>query len=645
MPTALRFYKTKMNRGNRAYDGAALDNILDAAPSVYIVIQPTIIPDVDFYFMSGTASTTDYLLGGYDYFSYEYNGRTWYSFIDDIQPIASDVGKFRVSHTTDRWAMAIKYFMGANGTFHMNGTLERAHVNDLVLSDTLKTSAYPDMSYTLANTEAPYNTQLLRCVRNTAYKALYSGLRYLYLYIANPRELGVDVENDRGMPQRWLVGDFEDFDDLDTPTFGMLLVYIIGNNGRVYYRSSSGAGSKGGWFDIRSLTSSAITAMYISDIPPCSYADNYSGVTLGSGGASVTPYIWDENAPNIDSFYAKAPNTTEGLPPYLNWFYTINGVSQIYVDMLSTEPISNGIISKQTDFTEYLKRIPKMRSTIYNPIMVGDYRIAPQKGQSINQYINTANWKQSITPDLQYIVTVLPDNYDYLEGQNKFIITANRGVFASDTVLDYWTRLNATQSTIAANKSQFNAVMQPIVSGLSSLGSSMSEGTTAGLKLLKSDVSGVADMNVFNMASKTGGLVQSIGNAVYSWQSAANAKELAQQQYNAGTTISGNTLNSYSGSIDSSEAIFNVYSCELQYDIIAPNLHKYGYSTLCQIDEIYTNHRRKYFNYFKGVDVSVSGMPIAWCNEIADMFNNGVTLWQSDVENYERCNYQVNLNW
>lgn len=621
------FYKTKFNRSNRAYDSAALSNILNAAPSTSITVNPSPVPNQDFFITNTPTTAATLLLGGYDYISYNYAGATWYSFIDDMQAIASQANKYRISHTTDIWAMACVNFMGANGTFHMNGTLERAHVNDLKAStDFPNTTAYADMRNTFATCEVNYNTALIKKKRQSYLSAMYSGMRYLYLYIANPREIGIDVSADSNQ-QRFLLGSEENhLSNVNSQTNpGLLAVYPISYGGTCYYRDTSGAGDSGGVFDIQDLTSSAITAMYISTIPPCSYSGNFSGMESGAG-VSVALFRWDRNAPNIDDFVATKPNTTDGLPPYINWFRRIYGIGYIPYACYDASPILNGNIGKQSIFSEYIKQIPKMRTTIYNPIIINGYRVPPQVGQSSDEYELSNDFKQCVTPDLEYIISSLPNDWEYTDDLSSIIIENNNAVFASATVLDYWTRLNAKQSTISANQAEYQAVAAPVASLISAAGDFATGKIASGVSAL----------------AKT---AVSVGNSVYNIQSAQLAKEAAQQQYNAGTTRAGTTTGMFSSTYDSAEAAIEVFSCELQYDVIAPNLHRYGYNTFLQIDEIYANHKRKYFNYFKGINVQVSGMPLSWCNEIADMFNNGVTLWQSDVENYERCNYQANLNW
>ena len=76
---------------------------------------------------------------------------------------------------------------------------------------------------------------------------------------------------------------------------------------------------------------------------------------------------------------------------------------------------------------------------------------------------------------------------------------------------------------------------------------------------------------------------------------------------------------------------------------LTPLLHRYGYNTVLQLDEVYKNHRRKYFNYIQTEECDVNGVPLDIAQDIEEMFNSGVHLWSGEVENWEVPNWQDNV--
>ena len=639
------FYKTKMNRSNRAYDGAALDTILNAASALSVNITPEVIPDTPFAIVSANnngITASDIVLGGYDYISYSYGGKTWYAFIDDVQALATSVGNFFIYHTVDKWAMCIKYF---TQTFHMQGSVERAHVNDIMNAGSSVNNAFIDMQFTTGATEAPYNKMFVRKARSEM-SEFRGDCYYLYVYIANPKEVG--ISSPYGAQQYW---------DIPRPSetevsrslagTGLLCVYpayvTAGSIYIVVYQSNE---IPEGHFEppaeimpIEMLTSSAITGMTLSKIPPVFGLGSGDDLLYGiHTGVIIQPYwgheyITGKDSANFDFKIVKT-KPDEGLPSYLNYFtrITVTPTQYTFIDYSTViSGMSNGSISKAETFDEYLNSIPKMLSRIYNPLYIADELL---NSQGIDYSYNSPSIKMGYTPDLKYLCLIIDGHYHIGSTRRKYI--PNSGLFAPDVTIDYWTKLNAEQTGLQAQSKKFNAisgaVFAPIAGGI---------GTAA-----VSSKSGSAPAAIAGAAvGAVSGAVSGIGNAVYAVQSANNMQEIADRQYNCGETNEYASTGIFTALYSQVENFLTQYFCTDQFDIIAPNLHRMGYNTFLQIDEIYTNHKRKYFNYFKGADISVSGMPQNWCEDIQNMFNNGVTLWQSDVENYERLNYPQNTGW
>lgn len=642
------FYKTKMNRSNRAYDGAALDNILTAASALTVNITPEVIPDTPFAIISANnnnITASDIVLGGYDYISYSYGGKTWYAFIDDVQALATSVGNFFVYHTVDKWAMCVKYF---TATFHMQGAVERAHVNDLMNADSESTSGRIDMQFTTATQEAPYNKMFIKKERSEMYEpdGYIGDTYYLYLYIANPKEAGIQGTDG----QYWL-----NFEESCGGT-GLLCVYpAYENNGSITIVCYSSNEQYTEFppdnmrVPIEELTSSAITAMTLSKIPPVYGRGTGNSFAFGLSKIGNIPiwgdeYLTDETVEGEFTrplgFTVKQTSPSDGMPPYLNYFKCITLTNQSYTG-LGTDvpnPIRNGIINKATTFEEYLNTIPKMNSRIYNPVY---YAAEILNAEGIDYQIQTPTIHMGYTPDLKYLCLIYDSEY-YKGGMRRKYIP-NTALFAPDSTIDYWTKLNAEQMGIQAQSNKFNAIVGGIFAPIKgAIGGALAGTATQGKHQSSANYSAAITGGIAGSVSST---VSGIGNAVYAVQSANNMQEIADRQYNCGETNEYQSTGLFNVLYSQVENFITRFTCDLQFDVIAPNLHRMGYNTFLQIDEIYNNHKRKYFNYFKGADVSVSGMPQNWSEDIENMFNNGVTLWQSDVENYERLNYPQNTGW
>lgn len=643
------FYKTKMNRSNRAYDGAALDNILTAASALTVNITPEVIPDTPFAIISANndnITASDIVLGGYDYISYSYGGKTWYAFIDDVQALATSVGNFFVYHTVDKWAMCVKYF---TATFHMQGAVERAHVNDLMNADSESTSGIIDMQFTTATQEAPYNKMFIKKERSEMYE-LSNRFYYLYLYIANPREAG--ITSAAGAGQYWSIPrENEQSTTRPIAGTGLLCVYpAYVSASSIYIVCYSSTEIKGGQTEpkhttipLEMLTSSAITGMTLSKIPPFTGLGTGNDFAFGMHTyANIYP-LWGHEylTDNLLDFKVVASSPSDGMPPYLNYVSLLSLTRQSYTGLSSTgvpQGIRNGIINKATTFEDYLSTIPKMNSRIYNPVYYADEIL---NAEGIDYQIQTPTIHMGYTPDLKYLCLIYDSEY-YKGGMRRKYIP-NDGLFAPDVTIDYWTKLNAEQTGLQAQSNKFNAISGAVFSPIKgAIGGGIAGTATQGKKQSNANFNlGIAGAAVGAVSSTVSG----VGNAVYAVQSANNMQEIADRQYNCGETDEYNSTGVFTAIYSKVENFMTRFTCDLQFDVIAPNLHRMGYNTFLQIDEIYNNHKRKYFNYFKGANVSVSGMPQNWSEDIENMFNNGVTLWQSDVENYARLNYPQNTGW
>ena len=634
------FYKTKMNRSNRAYDGAALDTILNAAPKLAFDVPNGVIPNVPFVIRSGeTAAITD-ILNGYDYITYTYSGKTFYAFLDSVQFLATSVGNCSVMHSTDAWAMAVKY---SADTLHFNGNLAQAHVNDLKFAYKLvdKQYAYLDMTNTSATCEAYYNKQLVKRKREKMQEFSEENY-YLYIYIANAERVLPEIFTGEPL-QDWFP---DGLNKRSFPTYGLLLVYpaYIDKTGGAYYYYTDNENIEESTIhsvNIETLTSGDISGMVLSKIHPVSAAENSSDTN--SKLYALHDYngraFWSTDYTEDYGFIVhEVPESLKkGLPSYLNYFGKITG-SQVG---LQTAVFPSPVLEKYNNYNDYLRHIPKMISSIYEPVYLNDNVLPCENGTLYTNGFNVSHLKMSYTPDLMYLSIILPDdNTSFLSGAERQILLPNRGLFRPETTEDYWTRLNAYNMSLSAQQMRVNTGYNLVKSFMKTVGN-------VSAMAMASTVPGVGTALSAALAPAAGNsvdkLIQATIDATFATKQADVISSIANMQYNAGDTNEYSASNSYVSYMNKNENVFWKLSVEQQYGVIAPQLHRYGYNTFLQIDEVYSHHKRECFNFFKGVDVSVNGLQADWCDEIASMFNSGVTLWQSDVENYERVNYQQGL--
>ena len=85
------------------------------------------------------------------------------------------------------------------------------------------------------------------------------------------------------------------------------------------------------------------------------------------------------------------------------------------------------------------------------------------------------------------------------------------------------------------------------------------------------------------------------------------------------------------------------FKVSVPYKQLAPILHRYGYNTPLQLDEIYKNHKRKFFNYFECSSCDIEGVPTDIAEDINTMFESGVHLWSGEVSNWNVPNWQEDV--
>lgn len=614
------FYKTKLTRQNRCYGVAEYDNYLNGCTKKVITLSHDIVPNNPFYI------ETDEGMWGYNYITYTYKGYLFGAFIDGIR-IQALSGSTQIIHATDNWYFALKNIGINNIDFH--GQCIRAHVNDVVQEGS---NHYATLQNTTSAPEEMFNeANCIRFLNEPAFDWTSDDNTYwLYIYVANPKELNIPFTITQSSYYSFSRRKY-------VSNTGLTLCYplsfaegasgvVVGN---VHSYPNTGTPSKDCL--LSDLTQSFITSMIITKIPP-------RGDLFGFSSTDFCPdsYLQHLVAFEIEDLFPIYFNLVREWTP---WEFKFSSDTNYGLTLFGDDNLSH--LTTPQDFIKY--GCYKLHTSIYNPLRVAD------------NFINTVACNKndsfyfSLTFDLSQTIVFNPSaNYSGLQG---ITLRNNSLVFAPNSINDYWTRLNALQTSIAGQAVENQGIIQGVkvatgavsdaVRSLASVGAIFSrEGGIGGMI----SSAGNAVGNIVDTAGNLATIEQQGENAELMQQSGQITQEIAAQQYRAGTTT--NRAISYFGlpSCDESALISGVWNTA-NFDAISKNLHRYGYNTFLQLDDIYFNHKRENFNYIKAADCEVVGVPTDIATDLENMFLNGVHLWSGEVENFEVVNYQEGLTW
>ena len=634
------FYKTNLSRGNRCYDKDAYDAYLATCPKKEVEIGKDVIPDRRFFV---TQNQTD--LFGYNYITYTKANMLYGAFIDAVRFQAIS-GSIAIYHSTDNW-----YFANQNLSFHLHGQVVRAHVNDYEVVDG---QHYPTLKNTYATPEEVFNAENI--IRTTKTLQSENTMRYIYIYLNNPAKLATNLENK--------LQQIISKSGVTLHPTGMVLAGVIeptrGICTFVNERSlgTDGNGNKtistGEFCFLEDLTNEAITAICISDIAPYTGAfinryttmieidGAYVGVELGvlTLGSTVNHIVLNDNA-------------TKGFVHEFDIYHELtltstfkNSVMKSNCNSIFSFLFSNDSVTKATTYSDYLNHIVKARSSVYNPIYFQDI------------YISSSQWSNddfavSLSPDFSFTISYTPQTN--LIGTEQYHVKTNTTAFAPDTVLDYWTQQVATQSMITAQQQKFNAIMNGV-------GSVVQFGTAVGSAVMTGGMSEVvaglengsqalhearADSMNFKAGAGVVGsglnMISSLANMGSDIAKADISYSIAQRQYKTGDVSNSVTVGMYQHIAWADTPKLTVISQnDINLKYLQKQLHKYGYTTFLQLEDILENHRRENFNYIMCSMLDVNGVPADVATDISNMFLSGVHLWSGTVENFEVTNYQRN---
>lgn len=638
------FYQTKLSDSNRCYGAANYDSYLASCNKKTVTLSHDVVPNNSFNIETTTA------MWQYNYITFVYRGYKFGAFIDNVS-IQAISGTTVIRHHTDNWYFVLQNIGINNIDFH--GQVARAHVNDYVKKSD---GVYPTLDNTTATPEEQFNTggltySLSRVLPEPSDD--FHTYAWLHIYCANieaalrtPYGITVDPQRSQYRNNQVLPNNGITFSYLVAFPWGYPLgapkFYIYDGNDKFIYAS---------WFRLDKLTSGEITAMTFSPYCPDSpikhtyhsdgdYFDNFGGdnwvVSTGTTGAvSKRVGLPDEACFCLEWNFAD----------FKEYFTGTQG------SRYDREDIA---VSEKTNYSDYIVSFPKLRSSIYQPSYFGDtfiYTIKNTTPPSGSQYKDYCDIIYILTFDLRTYICLLPNGA--MAGNQNAVMRSNVGVFVPDTQLDYWTRQNALQSTLSAQITRNKAVIQGVKNSVGVAKSVVgTAGSAAGIagSLVGGDISGAVSSGagvasgIVDIVEKSVNFGRNQENVQLQQRSANIAQEVAEYQYAVGSTRSDVSPSYCTSFFDSSISCYLIVSqSDKNKQIIGKNLHRFGYNTFLQLDDVYFNHKRTHFNYIQTIDASVVGVPSDIAADLENMFNSGVHLWQDDVENFEQTNYQEGL--
>ena len=628
------FYKTKLSSQNRCYDKDAYDAYLATCEQYTTVISDSLVPNNDFYVL-----TTETTWFKYNYIVYEYANNKIGAFITDMRFQAFN-DTLKISQRTDIWYFVLQNIGIDNFDFH--GRAARAHVNDISSANT------PLLTNTYATAEERFNTFFVKKFSNISYLDKYypdeNGTHaWIYIFVANKSQtFGKKIET--GLFHQTLY-----LPDTEMPNNGIVLAYpgvFKGGEWIFWVRSFDGYDTNYYDFRLSDLTFSSCTAITISRIPPT----NTAILRFGSPTDSTA------EPPNVPDFniddWANTQNL-ETMPAQFLEIPTASYYPEIYQarvelgDIISSmAPLTNiycrdTIIDRKSTYEEYLDTaIIKARAPEYFQLVL--------ENDVINYSVidNDTNIYLGLSFDLsKYIISINLPELGYYNGKYKYYYVDNYGVFSPDVINDYWTRMNALQMSAGAQITENRGISQGVSAGFKVAKQAVRTATDIagsipfiGNVIGRSNPAGAAQ-SALDLTETSVNFERTMENARLTSQIGRMQQDVAESQLRSGQ-YTGKGLSYYTSLYINREAFFTLFSTEDSYDNIAVNLHRFGYNTYLQLDEIYHNHRRQNFNFIQAEECEVTGLPQSFADDIENMFLNGVHLWSGEVENFEVINYQ-----
>lgn len=625
------FYKTKLSSQNRCYDKAAYNSYLTSCEKFTYEFKQSIIPNTVFYVPAKKVDGSYYQWQLYNYITFEYAGLKWGSFITKVQPIAANE-TVSIYHSTDNW-----YYLLENGiNFDMHGQVNRAHVNDM--RETVDVTSKKIYVPTLDNTYVSPESSCSANGFNVSYSEVKpydpnkpDGWHYIYILVNNPNQAGftygeagaakTDYESNCHQYYKNSLGK-------KTRSINMLLCGVVNDDGLISFLVSHSDSVTSVAETFRSylinLQSDSITKVMISDIPP----NEYSHIRKDNDKVG---FIYYSNT--SDSISLGHANNLRGLPQnfsVLNYFNAVQAYGYPTFNANNFELYSGNTslgMHYENNYDTYIKYgICKLRMSPYCTLSYA--------GKTIDY--SKYNNREYPDDDFQFRVKY---GIDYSFNYYYYSIDGLKTI-DNDSSFTYVNCLNSFDPIVT--RSYFDQYDLSIISA-----NSTTKKINLGFGLFSSAASiagSAVSGSVGGIISGSIGLAQGLSTIGYKAKAINAEKEKAVGQINNGEISSDTAVGFYAslGKLD----IFNLYLVtpnESGYNQLAPMLHRYGYNTPLQLDEIYKNHKRKFFNYFECSSCDIEGVPTDIAEDINAMFESGVHLWSGEVSNWEVPNWQEDV--
>lgn len=626
-----KFYKLKISQQNRFYNKAAYEAYLTDANVLFTyTYKNDIIPDQPFYLSRNTVENAK-LLYNATYVTYDINGLMYGAFITEAQPLAPNGKQYRLNQVVDWWYFALfnEYDM------HFHGSCERAHVNDIDQETKLPTliNTLPVAEFAISN-----YAKILAANRLINFRGVYidgkreNNFTFLYIFFNTPSKNDITMATHKEQVHQTPSGGYH-------TSQGFTYVFLYNKlSGFVYPLNIDQPPTS-----INDITNENITSMCISDLfvePRGDYTITNSGderytVSFSNSKYGVSSHTYNRNDGSLPKKLSFIYYDFDDIMPNLDTSL-FKAVWEIEDDELLTATINPATpVIKQTTYNSYIeKSVIKQYANVYVNKSINGTAFDIFKIRFNN---STPPVSIYLTPDLStYLVRFNGAQGGPRYYQNELAVN-NPSYFKPDTANDYWTRLNAKQTGISAKQIEIGAINSAIQNATKIVGT--------GAKAITSLQSGSAhDVGaIIDGIGSIAGNIAGIKQANLSYEQAGNMQEIAEKQYNDGKIRSDSQIGPYLQSAIFSEIYLLEYYAE-NYKPLQIDLHRYGYNTFLQIDDIYEHHQREHFNYFKAADIEVTGVPQFIADDIENMFKRGVHLWTRDIEEFENgTNYQLGL--
>ena len=650
----IKFYNLKINPQNRFYNKIAYENnINDTNVIETIELNREIIPNQVFYLKRDNKSDLVKLMGC-TYITYEINGTKFGGFITNIQLLAPKGKTIAVYHSVDWW-----YFTLLNElSFDMHGNCLRAHVNDID-----KDTKYPNMEFTTTSQESPINdfdidVQMLDLVERSGIKVngeITNDYTFVYVYFPQITEsflnVSVPFNEEKYYYSKYGIKPSNGFTsvlllNLNTGYVLPIMPYGISTDDIIQKR-------------LHELSSQYIASISLFDGFVCD-TNEYNIITETNNiGMEIAHVSFTNNSYEIGDINTKPESA---LPKYLSFIRIDNKITH-KATLYKSRALFNIYENKEeqtqsSSYDNYLRNgIQKIKYTPYSRCYIG--------GNEINKYkipfYGVNSTEGVFTVDLVADLTCFITDFIYTINLPSFSFT-NPFIFKPDTVNDYWTKLNARLTANSAKQISLSGT-QAILGGIGKISNGLNNiiggSTKSGIETLDKltspkslPIEAVATISggASNVANGVNGIIGGgvgIAQGVALKEQASILREIANKQRIDGNISMDNNTGSF---------LYGFRCCGIQIVEIRPklgynsciylltDLHRFGYNTFLQLDEIYKNHQREHFNYFQASDIEITGLPLFIASDLQNMFLSGVHLWTRDIEEFENgTNYQLGL--